>query len=262
MPGKRKERLPSLVAYLALLLCGACAAIGTARPTLREFKTIGIISAVGDTLTLTKAGLTGFQDNEQSFPIEPWGVDDLILSRASELLSRHFSVQPVTYKRAAFAELEQIHPFAVLNGLNRLRGLSGDPRIADLVRTSATPQGLDAYVVVTKAQSPHGSRGRKVTGIGIISDVTLLSTYTQVHALYVIRVIDGHSFKMIDKRSAAPLNNTDMVRLEGPTCLADDTFLPATGGAIGNEKLRAAVIDLVVRSLPTTLEQLRLVDPS
>jgi hypothetical protein len=259
MPGKRKERLPSLVAYLALLLCSACAAIGTARPTLREFKTIGIISAVGDTLTLTKAGLTGFKDNEQSFAIEPWGVDDLIVRRASELLSRHFSVQPVTYKRAAFAEPEQDHPFAVLNGLNRLRG---DPLIADLVRTNATPQGLDAYVVVTKARSPHGSRGRKVTGIGIISNAALLTTYIQVHALYVVRVIDGHSFKMIDKRSAAPLNDTDMVRLEGPSRLADDTFLPTMGGVVENEKLRAAVIDLVERSLPTTLEQLRLVDPS
>jgi hypothetical protein len=259
MPGKRKERLPSLVAYLALLLCSACAALGTARPTLWEFKTIGIISAVGDTLTLTKAGLTGFKDNEQSFPIEPWGVDDLIVSRTSELLSRRFSVQPVTYKRAAFAELEQDRPFAILNGLNRLRG---DSRIADVVSTNATPQGLDAYVVVTKAQSPHGSRGRKIAGIGIISDATLLSTYTQIHALYVVRVIDGHSFKMIDKRSAAPLNNTDMVRLEGPTRLADDTFLPTASGIIGNEKLKAAVIDLVERSLPTTLEQLRLVDPS
>jgi hypothetical protein len=260
MPGKRKERLPSLVAYLALLLCSACAAIGTARPTLREFKTIGIISAVGDTLTLTKAGLTGFKDNEQSFPIEPWGVDDLIVSRASERLSRHFSVQPVTYKRAAFAELEQDHPFGVLNVLNPL--LRGDARIADLVRANATPQGLDAYVVVTKAQSPHGSRGRKVTGIGIISNAALLNTYTQVHALYVVRVIDGHSFKMIDKRSAVPLNNTDMVRLAGPTRLADDTFVPTIGGVIENEKLKAAVIDLVERTLPTTLEQLRLADPS
>jgi hypothetical protein len=259
MPGKRKERLPSLVAYLALLLCSACAAIATAPPPLREFKTIGIISAVGDTLTLTKAGLTGFRDNEQSFPIEPWGVDDLIVSRANELLSRHFSVRPVTYRRAAFAELEQDHPFGVVNALNRLRG---DSLVADLVRTNATPQGLDAYVVVTKARSPHGSRGRKVTGVGIISNAALLSTYTQVHALYVIRVIDGHSFKMIDKRSAAPLNNADMVRLEGPTRLVDDTFLPTTSGVIENEKLKAAVIDLVERSLPTTLEQLRLADPS
>jgi hypothetical protein len=48
---------------------------------------------------------------------------------------------------------------------------------------------------------------------------------------------------MIDTRSAAPLSNTDMFRLEGPTRLADDLFLQATSGEIENEKLRAAVID-------------------
>jgi hypothetical protein len=254
MTGKRKERR-SLAAYLALLLCTACAAIGTAPPTLREFKTIGIVSAIGDTLTVTKAGLTGFKDDEQSFPIEPWGVDDLIVSRANELLNRHFQVQPVTYKRTAFAAPEQDHPVVVVNLLR-------DDPIQDLIRTQATPQGLDAYVVVTKAKSPYGSRGRKVTGIGIINNAGLLNAYTQVHALYVIKVIDGHSFKVIDKRSAAPLNNTDMVRLEGPSRLVDDAFLPTTSGAIENEKLKAAVIDLITRSLSTTLEQLRLVDPS
>jgi hypothetical protein len=260
MTGKRKERLPSLAAYLALLLCSACAAIATAPPPLREFKTIGIISAVGDTLTFTKAGLTGFKDVEQSFPIEPWGIDDLIISRANELLSRHFSVRPVTYKRAAFATVEQDPPVVTpVVILNRLRG---DGSITDLVRENATPQSLDAYVVVTKVRSPYGNRGRKVTGIGILNTAGLLDTYNQVHTLYVIRVIDGHSFKMIDKRSAAPLNNTDMVRLEGPSRLVDDTFLPSRIGAIENEKLRATVIDLVERSLPTTLEQLRLVDPS
>jgi hypothetical protein len=255
MQGRRNECLPSLSAYLALLLCSACAAIGTTPPTLREFKTIGIVSAIGDTLTVTKAGLTGLRNDDQSFQIEPWGIDDLIISRANEMLNRHFQVQPVTYKHAAFAALEQDDPVVVVNLLR-------DDPIKDLIRTQVTPQGLDAYVVVTKAKSPYGSHGRKVTGIGVINNSALLNAYTQVHALYVVRVIDGHSFKLIDKRSAAPLNNTDMVRLEGPSRLVDDAFLPTTSGVIANEELKATVIDLLNRSLPTTLEQLRLVDSS
>jgi hypothetical protein len=255
MRGRRKERRLLPAACLAVLLCSACATIGTQQPALREFKTIGIVSAIGDTLTVTKAGLTGFKDNEQSFPVDAWGVDDLVISRASEMLSRHFQVLPVTYRRASFATLEYDHPVVVVNLLR-------DDAAKELIRTQVTPQGLDAYVVVTKAKSPYGSHGRKVTGIGVINNSALLNAYTQVHALYVVRVIDGHSFKLIDKRSAAPLNNTDMVRLEGPSRLVDDAFLPTTSGVIANEELKATVIDLLNRSLPTTLEQLRLVDSS
>jgi len=90
-----------------LLVCSACTVIGTAAPKLQEFKTVGIVSAVGDTLTVTKAGLTGLENDERSYSIEPWGIDDLIVSRASALLSPHFQVQPVTYRRADFAALER-----------------------------------------------------------------------------------------------------------------------------------------------------------
>jgi hypothetical protein len=255
MPGKSKEHRLLPAAFLAVLLCGACTALRTPPPALRDFKTIGIVSAIGDTLTVTKAGLTGFKDNEQRFPIDAWGVDDLIVSTANEILSRHFQVQPVTYKRAAFAALENDHPVVVVNLLR-------DDPAKELIRAQVTPQELDAYVVVTKAKSPYGSHGRKVTGVGIINNAALLKAYTQIYALYVIRVIDGHSFKVIDKRPAAPLNNTDMVRLEGPSRLVDDTFLPTTGSVVENEQLKAAVIDLINRSLPTTLGQLRLADSS
>lgn len=255
MQGRRKQGRLSPGAYLAVLLCGACAAIGTPPPGLQEFKTIGIVSAIGDTLTVTKAGLTGFKDNEQSFPIDAWSLDDLIVSMANERLNRRFEVQPVTYKRAAFAAVENDHPLVVVN-------LWRDDPAKELIRTQATPQGLDAYVVVTKAKSPYGSHGRKVTGIGIINNAALFNAYTQVHALYIISVIDGHSFKVIDKRRAAPLSNTDIVRLEGPSRVVDDSLLPTASGVIGNEKLKAAIMDLINRSLPATLEQLRLVDSS
>jgi hypothetical protein len=241
---------------LLLLACAACTAIGTEAPKLREFKTVGVISAVGDTLTLTKAGLTGLGKSEQRvYSIESWGLDDLIVSRASALLSGRFKVQPVTYKRAAFATLERNNPVVVVNLLRK-------DKIKELVRTEAASQGLDAYVVITKATSLYGNGGRTVGGIGIISHSALLNSYNQIHALYMVRVVDGHEFKVLDKRSAPPLDNTELVRLGGPSRMADDAFLPTETGAAGNEKLKAAVTDLVERSLPATLENLRLFDPS
>jgi hypothetical protein len=248
--------MPWSVIVLLLLGCGACTTIGTESPKLREFKTIGVISAVGDTLTLTKAGLTGPGKGEQRvYSIESWGIDDLIISRAGSLLSGRFQVKPVTYKRAAFEALERNNPVVMVNLLRR-------DKIKDLVRTEAESQGLDAYVVITKGTSVYDNGGRSVGGIGIISHSTLLNSYNQIHALYVVRVIDGHAFSVLDKRSAAPLDNTEIVRLGGPSRVVDDTFVPTEIGAAGNDKLKEAVTDLIERSLPAALESLRIFDPS
>lgn len=251
------RRLAERAVSLGLLLCSACTAVGTTPPKLQDFKTVGIISAVGDTLTLTSAGLTGFKSEEQSFAIAPWGVDDFIVSRTGALLTRHYQVQPVVYERAVFAAaFKRDNPMAVVNLINRLR----ENPIKDLVRKQVTPQGLDAYVVITKASSAYGTRGRKVAGLGIIKYAELLSSYVQVYALYKISVIDGHDFKVIGERSAAPLDNKENVRLEGPSHLIDQALLPTANGAADNEQLKAAVTDLIERSLPVTLEGVRLID--
>jgi hypothetical protein len=72
------QRLPAL---LLLTLLGACAAVDASAPKLAAIKTIGIISAVGDELTVTKAGLTGLGGNAQSISIGSWGA--MISSRVA-----------------------------------------------------------------------------------------------------------------------------------------------------------------------------------
>jgi hypothetical protein len=243
-----------LAAALLLAAAGACATVGAPTPSsLRTFRTVGIVSAVGDELTFTRAGLVGPGSPTRSYSIEPWGIDDLIVGRTGALLSRHFQVQPVIYRRTAFTGHEQASPVTIVNLLR-------DDPIKELVRTEVSPRGLDAYVVITKATAAYGSRGRTVAGVGIISHDAVLSSYTQLHALYVIRLIDGHDFKVIDKRSAAPPDNSDMVRLEGPSRLLDSSLVPATADAARNQALKAAVTDLIEQSLEPTLQDLRLVD--
>jgi hypothetical protein len=222
---------------------------------LAAIKTIGVISAIGDELTLTKAGLTGLGSNAQSVPIESWGIDDLIVSRTSSLLSHRFDVHPVTYRRAAFAAFEED---SVVAAANLLR----DDPIKKLIPAEASPLGLDAYVLITKAKSTYGSTGRTVAGVGVINSTAVFGSYSQIHALYVVRLVDGHDFKLIAKGSASPLNNTEMFRLAGPSRLLDASFLPAANDMPRNEQLKAAIIDLIERSLPTTLEDLGLVDRS
>src|SRR3984893_4402677 len=191
---------------LVALSVSACAMFQTGETNLQAVKTVGIISAVGGEMSFARAGLTGLNNNpSQSFPIGSWGLDDLIVQQATTALNGRFQVQPVSYNRAAFAAVKE-SPVAPVNLVR------SDP-FKKLVQTEVSPQGLDAYIVITKAKANFGGGGRKVEGIGLITYGTVLASYSQVHVLYEIRVIDGKTFDMIEKRAAAPLDNVGTIRL-------------------------------------------------
>ena len=111
-------------------------------------------------------------------------------------------------------------------------------------------------MIITKAKSTDGSTSRTVAGFGIVNRTAVFGSYPQIHALYMVRLIDGHEFNVIAKRTASPLDNTEMIRLAGPSRLVEDSFLPTGNDAAQNEQLKSAIIDLIERSLPTTLQDM------
>jgi hypothetical protein len=229
---------------------GACAMLETRETKLQAVKTVGIISAVGDEITFAKGGLTGLDNRSQRFPIGSWGLDDLIVQQVTAALNGRFQVQPVSYRRAAFAAIKD-SPVAPVNLIR------GDP-FGKLVQTEVSPQGLDAYIVITKAKSNFGGGARKVEGIGFITYGTMMESYNQVHALYEIRVFDGKSFDVIEKMAAPPLDDFGAVRLAGPSRMIDESFAPGTGNPAENEQLHTAIADLVARSLSSALSDMHL----
>ncbi len=230
----------SFVMVILAVSIGACAMFETRETKLQPIKRIGIISAVGDEITFARAGLTGLDTSRQSFPIGSWGLDDLIVQQATAALSGRFQVQPVSYKRAAFAMIEKDSPVAPVNFIR------GDP-FKKLVETEV-------------AKANFGGGGRKVEGIGFVSYGTLLASSNHVHALYEIRVIDGKTFDVIEKMAAAPLDSAEPVRLPGPSRLVDESFSPRSGDPARNESLHRAITDLIARSLPTTLSDMHLAE--
>ena len=243
----------SLATVLVAVSVSACAMFETRETKLQAVKTVGIISAVGDEITFATGGLTGLNNRSQSFPIGSWGLDDLIVQQATAALNGRFQVQPVTYERDAFATVEKD---SIVTPVNVIRG---DP-FKKLVQTQVSPQGLDAYIVITKAKSNFGGGSRKVEGIGFLTYGTVLESYNQVHALYEIRVFDGKTFDVIEKMTAPPLDDVGVVRLAGPSRTIDESFTPSAGNPAQNEKLHAAITDLVARSLSTTLSDMHLAD--
>jgi hypothetical protein len=229
----------------------ACAMLETRETKLQAVKTVGIVSAVGDEITFAKGGLTGLDNRSQSFPIGSWGLDDLIVQQVTTALNGRFQVQPVSYQRVAFAAIKD-SPVAPVNLIR------GDP-FKKLVQTDVSPQGLDAYIVITKAKSNFGGGARKVEGIGFVTYGTMMESYNQVHALYEIRVFDGKTFDVIEKMVAPPLDDVGAVRIAGPSRMIDESF-SLNGNPAQNERLHTAITDLVARSLSTTLSDMRLAD--
>jgi hypothetical protein len=250
---RRSPRCASLASVLLAVNVSACAMFETGQTKLQAVKTVGIISAVGDQMTFAKGGLTGMDNRGQSFPIGSWGLDELIVRQATAALNGRFQVQPVTYTKDKFAGIEKD---SVVTAVNLVRG---DP-FKKLVQTDVSPQGLDAYIVITKAKANFGGGGRKVEGIGFLTYGTVMASYSQIHALYEIRVIDGKTFDVIEKRTAPPLDNAAEVRLPGPSRVVDESFSLNTGNPVQNEKLHAAITDLIARSLSSTLSDMHLAD--
>ncbi|MBR1201197.1 hypothetical protein JQ562_38075 [Bradyrhizobium sp. AUGA SZCCT0051] len=247
---RRSGRCASFAAVVLVAAnVAGCATFATSDSKLQAVKTVGIISAVGDQVTVAKGGLTGLDNGSKSFPIEPWGLDDLIVQQATAALGGRFQVQPVTYSRSAFATIKD----SVFTPANLVRG---DP-FKQLVRTEVSPQGLDAYIVITKAQAVYGGGHRKVEGVGFITYRTVTESYSQIYALYEIRVIDGKTFDVIDKKAAQPLGNAGNVPLAGPSRPVDGNF-PISSGDGNDEGLHRAIVDLITRSLPTTLGDMHL----
>src|SRR5258708_32747307 len=238
---------------LVALNVSACANFQTAETKLQAVKSVGIVSAVGDEMSFARAGFTGLNNSpSQSFPIGAWGLDDLIVQQATTALNGRFQVQPISYNRAAFAAVKD----SPVTPVNLVRG---DP-FKKLVQTEVSPQGLDAYIVITKAKSNFGRGAPKGEGIGFLTYETVLASYNQIHPLYEIRVSTGKTFDVIEKKSAQPLDDAVEIKLPGPTRQVDDSYSPGTGELVRNENLHRAITDLIVRSLSTTLSDMHLAD--
>ena len=233
------------LALFALLLLGACAGTFAGVPPKTEgIRSGGVISAIGDKFYVHKVGLTVFGNDAKEFPAESWGIDEAVVGKTRALLSRRFDLRPVTYQRAAFAA-------ATSNSWNA---------IGDLVRNQVSPQGLDAYVVITKGGSMYGRTNQALHGIGLVQGGGVVGRdYYWIHALYEINVIDGHEFRSLGRSFGSlaeepPLTN--MIR--GPNREVEASWWPASLEAGSNPKLKGGVIDLIDQSLPNTLQRMQL----
>jgi len=234
------------VSFSFLILCLLTAiGINPASAKFENIKRIGVISAIGDTFTVQKVGITVFGNEKTQFAIGSWRIDEFVIDRIRAALGRRFDVRPVTYQKAAF--------------FPQNRGLFGSSTsaIPDAVRAHVSPQGFDAYVVVTKAGSGYGQTNQVVNALGIVDGSGLLVANISVFALYAITVVDGRQFTVLGQASGPQPGF--FVSIHGPSREVDKSWWPTALDAAHNPKLKGTITELLTQNLPQTLQKLELV---
>ncbi|HUI94693.1 MAG TPA: hypothetical protein VLX44_02980 [Xanthobacteraceae bacterium] len=226
-------------AALAAMIFVALIPTDPAAAKYEGVRRIGVVSAIGDTFAVQKIGFTVFGNEHNQFAIEPWKIDDYVVGRIRATLAGRFDVRAVSVPKAAI----------VASG-----GSAG--KIAEALR-QASPQGFDAYVVVTRWASPYGTTNQRIAGLGIIdASGGFVGTNVTVFTLYAITVIDGHQFTSLG--AAVAPSPGFFVTVHGPSRAVDKDWLPTALDANANPRLKAAVVELLAQSLPSTLQKLEL----
>jgi hypothetical protein len=209
-------------------------------PVAQDVKCVGVVSAIGDTLSVSKTGFTVFNNEDSKLPIDAWRIDDLVFSKISVVLGKHFNLKRVSVPKGAFAVLEEDHsPF--YDSAEDVKAILG--RI-----TTATK--CDQYIVAMKTHVAFKT-GQRIDGLGIYSQ----GGRHTVWAEFTINMYDGQNFSLLAKYPAWNGKKNFLGRNMRPTREVDGTWWPAAGGA-QNPTLKDGFRALIEESLDATVPQL------
>lgn len=201
-------------------------------------KCVGVISAIGDTLSVSKSGFSG--NEESKLPIDTWRIDDLVFSKISAVLGTHSNLKRVSVPKRAFAVLEEDHnPFYS----------STDDMRAILGRITATTK-CDQYIVAMKTTLKFKS-AQRLDGLGILSQGDRYSAWAE----FTINVYDGQNLSLLAKHPAVTGQKNFLGVDMKPYRKVDETWWP-TAGATLSPAARDGFRSLVMESLEATVPKL------
>jgi hypothetical protein len=208
-------------------------------PAPKDGKCVGVVSAIGDTLTLVKVGFTVFNNEESKVPIDSWRIDDLVFSKVSAVLGKRFNLKRVGVAKGAFAVIEEDHgPF--YDSIEDVRSI---------LRNITTATKCDQYIVITKTNIKFQT-GQRIDGLGIHAAGGRYFAY----AHFTMNIYDGQNFSLLAKHPASIGKNFLGVS-KMPAQQVDETWWP-TADAGQSLKLRDGFRALVEQSLDVTVPQL------
>jgi hypothetical protein len=148
-----------------------------------HMKSIGVIYAVDDTLTIKTVGTTAFTNGEDSLPVNDWKLGDAVFDTVRVALSAHYTVTDASAKASPFrrAEDRTLHP---------LRN-----QLSDLVRF-LPDQTIDTYIVIKSTESygdPIGNTNQTLEGLGLYRHNFFEAATAAEYAFVMVYLIDARS---------------------------------------------------------------------
>ncbi len=214
---------------------------------------LGVISALGDQLAVSKFGLTVFEIEEDEVTLPGWGLDDLAMARVRAATGGDPAVHRIGYPKGAFEPY--YHPTS--------RFLP-DPKesLASIVRNVTTNANCARYLVVTRFETTIPNTTLRLRGIGAYNQgVGSILRHSHLFANVNITLIDGQSYEKISSFSAdtgARLAET-MRLTEDPLNKLNNADFPeplaaAASSTALRERLRTLVAAKLDRDLPSYLK--------
>jgi len=249
VPHKRAAVIAGLVCrriVVILALAPVLASLAFAQSTASQKearkdvgKCVGVVSAIGDTLAVTKTGLTVFNNENSKLPIDAWRIDDLVSSKISTVLGAHFNLKRVSVPKGAFAVLEEDHnPF--YDPAEDVRAILG--RI-----TAATK--CDKYIVAMKTNIRF-QNGQHIDGLGIQSQGGRYSAWAE----FTMNIYDGQNFSLLAKHPAVTGRKNFLGRNMTPYREVDETWWPRADSTL-SPTAKDGFRGLVLESLEATVPE-------
>jgi len=245
-----RSTLAGAFALTAALIAAGSAAAGD---DLAGIKSVAIVSAIGDTVTLADANEGGGFFNAvdpQRIDSESWGIDNAVTKQIADAIRGRFTVKTVAYDRTAFTRI----PWSPIP--NR------QAPVDKQLRALANP-GADAYFVVSKMQIADavGHAGPNQSGLGLAreSGGMFSSDTITMYAIYTIRVIDARTFETLETEGAHLPKTGLLPRV--PIVEVDESLWPGRANDVTPAKeaaIKTKMMALVHESIASTLHYMDL----
>lgn len=167
---------PYLLTFLLFIL-GACASINSPVADRNKIRTIAVVSAVHDTVTLVYAGI--LTSHAEDVPVD-WALRERLKDRLVSTLARTYQVRSLNENLAPMVSA------ATMFGRNNGFSFPAS-RVVELVKSHTKPGQVDAIVV---AFDTEGAMYRCCFGGGGVDP-------RYVGFMYQVLVIDGKTFALL-----------------------------------------------------------------
>jgi len=214
---------------------------------------LGVISVIGDRFSVQKFGVTIFENEATTVPID-WGLDDIVLARVRAATGADPTIHRIAFPREAF------EPF-----YNPKSRFIPDPseRLPAIVRSITPTANCERYLVVTTFSAALPDTKMILNGIGTYNQgLGSLLRHSHLFANVSLTLIDGRTYEDISRPFANfGANLSQGLRFtEDPLKQLDNSLFPenpasASSDTTLREKTRALVAAELDRMLPGYLKE-------